>query len=467
MKSLGTRALLVMLAAGLLLGGCDTLERWFSSGGKVSKLKGTRIAIMATSENLGQDASIKDTSVVLPPPYVNKEWPGQGGYASNAMYHLSAPGPLKEAWTTEAGEGSGTDSRLTASPVIGGGKIFTLDSRARVFAFNAATGEPLWHKSVASKGHTDLSYTLSFGMFGEDKSIDPTKGFGGGIAYDAGKLFVTDGFGNLTALNAANGKKLWAVNLGVPIFTAPAVNGGRVFVASQDNHFHAYAANNGRELWDSQGIVESAGILVSTNAAISGQFVIIPFTSGELFALRVQNGRPAWSDMLTRTGNTTALSALDDIAARPVIDRDMVFAISHSGVMAAISIDSGERAWTRDIGGIQTPWVAGDYLYVLNGDGLLICLTRKEGRVKWIRQMPRRADPADPDDETPAVWSGPVLVSDRLILVSSGGKIASVSPYTGKMLGQTDIPDGAFIPPVVANGTVYVLTNGARLVALR
>ena len=147
----------------------------------------------------------------------------------------------------------------------------------------------------------------------------------------------------------------------MPIVNAPVVNGGRVFVSTHDNHFYALAASDGRKLWDHQGIPESAGILSCTSAAVAGEFVIAPYTSGELFALRVQNGQPAWNDVLSRSGQVTALSELDDIAGRPVIDRDMVFAISHSGVMAAISLSTGDRIWSRDIGGIQTPWAAGDY----------------------------------------------------------------------------------------------------------
>jgi len=42
-----------------------------------------------------------------------------------------------------------------------------------------------------------------------------------------------------------------------------------------------------------------------------------------------------------------------------------------------------------------------------------------------------------------------------------------ISPYTGKVLGEIEIPDGAFISPAVANGTVYILTNGAELIALK
>lgn len=458
--------LTALVVTCVMLGGCETIGGWFNSGGRVSKLKGTRIPVMALNEAVSPDATIKDLPVQLPAPYINKEWPTQGGYASGAMYHLSATGPLKKVWSEDVGESSSSDSRLTASPVFGGGRIYTLDAANRITAFNPQTGDRFWKLTVAPKGHRSIRNILTFGMFGTDNRIDPTKGFGGGIAFDDGKLFVATGFGDLIALDAAKGTELWRINLGVPVFNAPIANGGRVFVASQDNHFHAYAAADGHELWDHQGITESAGILVSTSAAVSGQFVVIPYTSGELYAMRVQNGRPAWSDMLTRTGNTTALSALDDIAARPVIDRDMVFAISHSGVMAAIAIDSGERAWTRDIGGIQTPWVAGDFLYVLNGDGQLLCLTRKEGRVRWMTQLPKVAEVNDPDSD-PVTWSGPVLASDRLLLVSSGGKILSVSPYTGKMLGETELPAGASIAPIVVNNTVYVLTDDADLVALK
>jgi outer membrane protein assembly factor BamB len=172
-----------------------------------------------------------------------------------------------------------------------------------------------------------------------------------------------------------------------------------------------------------------------------------------------------WSDVLSRSGQVTALSLLDDVAGRPVIDRGVIYAVSQSGVMAAINANSGERMWTRDIGGIQTPWAAGDYVYVLDNDNRVICLTRTEGRVRWIHQLPEWDDPEDKTDRL--VWAGPVLVSDRLIVTSSNGYAESISPYTGKLLGRVEIPDATVIAPVVANGTMYLYTSDAELVALR
>lgn len=455
----------------LTLSGCDsfggisdTVSGWFSSTSK-SKLKGERISVMAMDTSLKPDPDLQKTAVVLPRPYVNKAWPEPGGYAANAMYHLEASGPLRQIWQSDTGKGTDDQSRLTAPPIVVDGHVYVLDAEAHVFAVDAHTGNRLWDVDLAPKGPDDDDFFNVFNVFGPDMSIDPSKGFGGGVAFDDGKVFVSTGFGNVFALDAATGKQVWKAKLDVPAVNAPVASGGRVFISSEDNHFVTLSEADGHVLWDHQGISESAGILTSTSAAVAGDTVIVPYTSGELYALRVDNGRPEWNDMLTKSGNVTALSELDDIAGRPVVDRDMVFAISHSGVMAAINLNTGERVWARDVAGIETPWVAGDFVYVLSTEGQVLCLERKDGKVKWIHQLPRWTDPNSKDE--PIVWSGPVLVSDRLILVSSEGKAISLSPYSGQLLGRTDIPDGTYIPPVVANGTLYLLTNSAQLVALR
>jgi outer membrane protein assembly factor BamB len=461
------RALAVLAAALLLLAACtsitDTITGIFQGSGKKSKLKGERISVMTMDSSLKIDQDLLKSPLLLPPPFLNKDWPQPGGFPSNALYHLEANGPLQQVWEQDAGKGSDTDSRLTAPPIVAAGRIYVLDAAAHIYVFNEKDGSPLWDKDLAPKNGTD-DFTL-FGLLGTPNTIDPAKGEGGGIAYDDGKLYVSDGFGNVFALDPANGKELWKDDMGVPIVNAPVANGGRVFLSSTDNHFYALAESDGRTLWDHQGIDESAGILESTSAAVVGEFVIAPYTSGEVYALRVQNGQIAWNDILSHSGQVTALSELDDIAGRPVIDRDMVFVISHSGVMAAINLATGERAWTRDIGGIQTPLAAGDYVYVISTDDQLICLHRRDGRVRWIHTLPKWEDP---DNQTrPIVWTGPLLLSNRLILVSSTGFAESVSPYTGELMGRIEIPAGTTVPPVVANGTLYLYTDDAQLVALR
>ena len=466
MRKRAIALVLAALASTLLLQGCavtDEVSSWFASSGKKSNLRGVRIPVMSLDQALKPDPELVKTPVLLPPPYRNPEWPQPGGYAANAMYHLAAPGRLREVWTQEAGKGSDSDSALTSAPVVGGGMVFVLDSEAHVFAFRASDGRPAWDKELAPKDGTD--WPTMWGLLGKANTVDPSQGMGGGVAFSNGRLFATSGFGVVICMDARTGKEIWRKDMGMPIVNAPVVTAGRIFFSTHDNHFYALAEDDGRQLWDHQGITEAAGILASTNAAISGETVVVPYTSGELFALRIQNGQVGWSDVLSRTGTITALSQLDDIAGRPVIDRGVVYAISQSGLMAAFSINTGDRMWTRDIGGIQTPWAAGDYVYVLDNQSRLLCLTRKEGKVRWIHQLPQYENPED--KRYPILWAGPVLVSDKLILVSSNGYAQAMSPYDGRLTGRVEIPDGTTIAPVVADGTMYIYTASAELVALR
>ncbi|MEQ9519635.1 MAG: PQQ-binding-like beta-propeller repeat protein [Parvibaculum sp.] len=437
---------LVGVAALVALSGCDTVSDLIKPS-SAERLPGERISIMALERSLEADPRLASLEVVLPRPYVNEDWPQPGGYADNAMHHLQASGALVKQWSTDAGTGSGGSTELATAPVMAEGRVYVLDAETTIGAFDAATGKRAW----------DVDLTP------DNESSD--EGRGGGAAYEAGRVFVTTGFGEVVALSAATGEVFWRTPVGTPFRAAPTVNGGRVFTISSDNQLICVNAENGEILWRHRGIVESAGILAATSPAVSGSIVIAPYSSGELFALRVENGNNLWSDSLTRTGNITSLTELNDIAGRPVIDRGRVYAVSHSGRTVSIDIRTGERVWTRNIAGVQTPWVAGGFIFMVTSDSEVVALSQRDGRVRWIQQLARFEDEEDRDG--PITWSGPVLAGDRLILASSLGEAVSLSPYTGEVLGRVELPDGVYLPPIVANEMLYVLTDSADLVALK
>src|SRR5207249_4797920 len=177
-----------------------------------------------------------------------------------------------------------------------------------------------------------------------------------------------------------------------PVHSAPTVADGRIFAVTVDNELNALAVADGRKPWSHTGIPETAGLLGGTSPALEGEIVVAAYTSGELFALRVENGRAVWSDSLAATRNVNAVAGLANIRGRPVIDRGRVFAVSHSGRMAAIDLRTGDRAWEQDIASSHSPWTAGEYVFVLASDNMLVCLTRKEGKVRWVHQLRRYED---------------------------------------------------------------------------
>ena len=126
----------------------------------------------------------------------------------------------------------------------------------------------------------------------------------------------------------------------------------------------------------------------------------------------------------------------------------------------------GQRLWEIDLTSANTPWVAGGFAYVLTDRNELVAVILDGGRVRWVSPLQRLRDPKD-SNSSRVFWTGPILAGDRLVLASSDGEAVSVSPYTGEVLGRIKLPGGVSVPPLVAGGTLYFLTDGGDLVAYR
>ena len=163
---------------------------------------------------------------------------------------------------------------------------------------------------------------------------------------------------------------------------------------------------------------------------------------------------------------STSVVVAVDIDADPVIDGGQVFAVGQGGRMVALELNSGQRLWELNIAGIATPWVAGDWVFVVTDEAKLIALRRTNGKIRWINQLPRFEKPKSPR-RGQISYVGPVLAGDRLIVAGSNGVLINVDPDNGSFQSQTNVGAGVSLPPVVANSTLYVLDDDGRLNAFR
>lgn len=437
----------IVMGAALIvaLGACERITEYIE-GTQDVPLPGERISVIALQRTLQPDQRIADISVRLPRPYVNEDWPQAGGHPTHAMHHLTLGDTPSQAWGVSVGRGAGDLVRLTAAPIVAGNRVFILDSEGSVAAHRVDNGQRVWRYNIVPED--------------EDRGA-----IGGGLGYDGGILYVATGYGEAIAMLAESGAEIWRRNIGVPLRGAPTVVNGRLFTVTNDNQLYALNIEDGGVAWTHIGIAEDAGIIGAASPAVGSGVVVAPYSSGELIALRVENGRLLWADSLTRTRRATPLAELNDINGSPVIDRDIVIAVGHAGGMVAIDLRSGTRLWDQEIASLQTPWVAGDFVFVVTTEAQIVCLVRNTGRIRWVRQLPRYED--EERRREAIEWSGPVLASDRLIVVSSRGDGIAVSPYSGDILGQLELPDGASLAPIVAGGTIYVLTDDGDLLAYR
>ncbi len=457
---MGTRArfahVTAVIALAALAGGCsDSLPSLpkitdlnpFKE--KQTPLPGKRVPIMAVAEKVPGELASADKPIALPQERANDEWSQSGGDAGNAPGHLALSAAVRTAWSGDAGTGSSKAGRVTASPIVYGGRVYTLDAVGSVTAFSASGGSVAWRTSLIpdrEKGGGGGFFSLGAGT--------PGGGYGGGIAADSGRLYAASGFGNVVALDPANGKKLWERNLGLPVRAAPTASGDRVFVITMEGRFICLSGVDGAELWAVRGLPQQASLVMNVSPAVSGDVVVVPYPSGDLVALKVSDGSALWTENLARSRSTSQLTGLAD-AARPAIDNGVVYAVSHAGRMVATQLKTGERLWSLNVASTQTPWVAGDSVFVVDTSGQLMAVARTSGAVQWTVQLAGSN-----------TWSGPVLAGGKLWLASAKGVLVGVDALTGKVGSQQELGDPVYIAPVVAERRLYALTDKAKLIAL-
>lgn len=441
----------LLVCALLALAAChhtaDRAHRKHAHHGKNTPTIGERLPVLGLDTKIEADPALADTPINLPPSQPNADWGQPGVTAEKAPGNLELSPQLTQVWQASIGAGSTTTRRLDSAPVVAGGHVYTMDTLATVRAFDIRTGDLLWDRHIVRE------------------RTPKAAAFGGGVSADDHTVYATSGYGVAMAFAAADGKPLWRTDVGAPLRGSPAIAGERLYLISQDNQIFALNSANGTKAWDVAGTIEQAGLLGVATPAIAGTTIVAGFSSGELNAFLSANGRTVWQDALSRTGRSTAINAIADIDASPVIDRDRVFAIGHGGRMVALELTTGTRVWERNFAGLSMPWVAGDWVFALTLKGELVALTRAEGKIRWICELPafRKAKKKVGDIR----WYGPVLASDKLWVTGSHGRMGWVNPANGKLGDTWALPGPTYLPPVIASNMLFVLTDKGRLVAFR
>lgn len=430
---------LLSLLVVVLLAACSS-DSWFGDD-EEDPLEGERITVLPKSSSLDMELALDVNETCSPPPEAN-----QGDAVVGSTY-IGLKRPLREAWRHTIGEGSTNEARLMARPVVAMGVVYTIDTEANVTAFSTSEGTVLWRVSVQP----------------EDEDIAVVSG---NIAYYRGLLIVATGYSEVIALDARTGQQMWRKTVAGPVRATPSVDNNRVYILTIDNQLEVRDAMNGELIWSHQGSGDVAGMLGGSRVAVGDDVAVVPYSTGELYALKSENGRVLWAENLTAIRRKEGSANLSDIIAWPVVNDNQIFAVTVGGTMASINLVTGRRLWEAEIGGSQTPEIAGNYLYAVTNTGHAGCLSRNTGRIFWLRDLNEEAEEKD-EDKPKQHWFGPVYAGERLIVVSENGEVLSMSPFDGRVQGSFMLPAPVHVAPVVGNRTLFVLDDEGTLYAFR
>jgi outer membrane protein assembly factor BamB len=421
-----------VLAFCLLCIGCSEKEQ----------LHGERENIVL-SEDIKNSSEIIDRSpVIIDSGSINHE------FSQRFMNHTHYYAPLnfstspENIWTVKLDYESSKAIRITSSPIIADGKIFCIDAGGIVYAVDQKTGAQIWRTSTT--------------LVEKDGQI------GGAIAYCNDRLIVTSSFSECFSLEAKTGKILWRIKIPAPCKgDGITIYEGKAFISCSNSSLHVIDVSSGKILWSHSGTITDSSYIGSASVAIDDGIVFVAYQSGEIYALLLETGVAIWDTAFSKISLTNAARAFAHPRACPVVKNGIVYFVAANEQTSAFGTKTGKRLWVSSYGGLQTPTVSGNSIFIFNSRSELVCLNRYSGVLRWISHL-------DPTLEEPHNWYGQILVRDHLAMLSPNGNLSFVSVYDGKVKKMIKINEEEIsVNPVIADSIMYILSSDRELSAYK
>lgn len=378
----------------------------------------------------------------------NADWPQRGGNARHEPVHGKLSANPVMVLAADAGVGNSRKLRTAQSPVIAGGRIYVMDAASNVIALSLA-GETLWRASVRAE----------FDDGGDANAA--------GVAVAGNSVLAATGFGELVALDAANGAVRWRQRFASPMASAPTVLGQTAFVTARDGSLAAVAIDSGKIVWTNSATPGRKAVLGAASPAVTERLAVFPMASGELVAFELKDGTPVWRAAVSGQNAALAAAQVADVTGDPVVANGLIYAGTQGGRMVAVDADDGLRVWSANEGAVSAPLVVGGSVFSVNENNQIIRLDAQSGEVIWRHDMPYFTKDKAKKRKAIHAQFGPVLAGGRLAVAGADGFLRLFDPASGTITAQVEIPSGAASAPVLAQGMLFVLGRNGKIYAFR
>jgi outer membrane protein assembly factor BamB len=298
------------------------------------------------------------------------------------------------------GHGKGPKS----TPVVSGGRVFTLGITGVLSAHDAKTGKLIWRKDFSKQ------YPVTSPLYGT--AMSPVVEGGLLIAHVGGH-----DKGALNAFDPATGEVKWSYDADGPAYSSPIVfqaGGERQVVTFTQKEFVSVSAATGKLLWK---LPAKTMYDTNCNTAVAYKDTIIFSPEGKgVVAVRPVKQGATWAaqEVWNNAENELYMSS-------PVLHGNLLFGLSarKKGQFFALDAATGKTVW-------QSEGRAGENASLLNLGGTLLALTNDASLIVLPADSKAYAPAAQYTVATSPTWAHPVFLGDR-ILVKDETTLASLS----------------------------------------
>ncbi len=253
-----------------------------------------------------------------------------------------------------------------------------------------------------------------------------------------------------------DGHLLWRRHLAAQGYTAPWVSGQRVFVQTADRTLGAWDGLSGRRLWSQPRTAENL-VLKRPGVLLAVGDTLVAGAGGRLIGLNPANGSSRWEASLAAPRGTNDVERLVDLTGPASRVGDVVCARAYQATVGCVDTAQATLRWSRSSIGAEGLGGDAQRVYGTEANGDVVAWRRSDGEPAWTSQRLRYR-----------ALTAPLAIGRMLAIGEDSGTLHFVSSEDGTLLGRIT-PDGSGIaaPPVLAGGTVVVVTHNGGIFGYR
>jgi outer membrane protein assembly factor BamB len=345
------------------------------------------------------------------------------------LVEIVATANLNKVWSENIGKGT-DELFIKLAPVILDDRIFIADTRGDIAALYADTGKKIW-------------------------DIDSDLPITGGPGADEYLVMVGTSEGDVLSLTSETGEEVWRAKVSSEILSSPRESDGIVIVRTIDGKIFALDATTGNRLWIYDRTVPNLTLRGTSTPIIANGLVIAGFDGGRLTALELKTGKLIWETKVAISRGRSQLERMVDIDSQPLIVGDMIYVTTYQANVSALSLESGQMLWQRDISSYTELSADTEYLYVTDHIGNVWALDRFSGASVWKQEKLTHRN-----------VTGPAILGDKVIVGDLEGYLHWLDKETGDFSARVEVEEDPILTkPIVSNGILFAYSSGGRLAA--
>ena len=379
-------------------------------------------------------------------PWVDGEGDEEEPEAPTPLVDFNAETNVERLWDERIGAGLGR-KYLRLSPAVLADRVYAADAYGVVEARERFNGRRIWSAKV---GEPDGPSAFKFWDRRDPAFLT------GGVGVGEGLALVGTTSGEVVALDAGDGRERWRARLSSEVLAPPVAADGIVAVHTGDGRITALEADDGAMRWTYDTQVPVLTLRGTAAPVVEDGLVYAGFATGKIAAVRVEDGQPVWEQRVMLPEGRSELSRMVDVDSTPLVLGGVIFAVSFQGRLKAFRRSDGTALWQHEASSYLDLAEGYGQVYVVADDDAVRAVDQLDAAVVWeqLGLRHRRLSP-------PVAFGNYVLVGDE------EGYLHVLAQSDGRFLGRRKIDgDGVRSPMIVADDTVYLLTNGGQLTAL-